>query len=82
VIEEVSITAHVSVSVNRSPIRTCVVSVRHQHRIGAVSISPGRGAVCGICAAAAPAVRSRIAAAHRRVVAIVGVRVDVAQWEC
>src|SRR5690242_12587829 len=37
----VSTTPHVSVSVNRSPTITVLLSVFHQHRIGSASTSPG-----------------------------------------
>ena len=58
----VSITPHVNVTPNRSPMRISARSVRHQHRMGAVSISPGRaaacgGAPCGFAAGAADGVR-------------------------
>jgi hypothetical protein len=49
---EVSTTPQVRVTVKRSPMRICVVSVRHQQRIGATSTSPGRAAAwAGGCTA-------------------------------
>src|SRR6185503_19615378 len=53
----VSITPHVSTSVNRSPTRIAPRSAFHQQRIGSDSTSPGRGARLA-CANAGPVAKS------------------------
>src|SRR5919197_6438750 len=68
--EFVSITPHVRVSAKRSPTRTAGTPVRHQHRIGSVSTSPGRGpaeAGCAYTGAPVPPVRAASARTHHDV---------------